>query len=253
MKQPKSTGVSHSLLSSFERAAATYLAHAGVQTAMAEWLAEWLPAERAGRALEVGAGPGIFTRLLLPWAGPLTASDLSPAMCAAGRGMLPDLRWRVMAAEAPEKGPWDWIFSSSLLQWTVDPAAVFGAWRACLAPGGRVLSGLFVKESLPEWRALAGDAAPLAWRTMAEWREHLNRAGFQILRDEAKKRVFTHPSAHAFLRSLHGVGAAPARRFSAGRLRRLLNDYEARHGTPQGAKATWTFYRFEAKRQIPLV
>jgi len=248
MKPAKSTGVPDSLLASFERAAATYMAHAGVQTAMAEWLAEWLPARRDGRALEVGAGPGIFTRRLLPWAGPLTASDLSPAMCAAGRGMLPELHWRVMAAEVPARGPWDWIFSSSVLQWTADPLAVFTAWRGRLAPGGRVLSGLFVKESLPEWRALAGDAAPLAWRTSEEWRAHLDRAGLHLVRDEARKRVFTHPSARAFLRSLHGVGAAPARRFSAGRLRRLLGDYETRHGTPQGAKATWTFYRFEAKR-----
>jgi malonyl-CoA O-methyltransferase len=248
MKPPKSTGAQGSLLASFERAAATYLAHAGVQTTMAEWLAEWLPAERDGRALEVGAGPGIFTRLMLPWSGPLTASDLSPAMCAVGRGMLPEVRWRVMAAEAPERGPWDWIFSSSLLQWTADPRAVFRAWRGCLAPGGRVLSGLFVEESLPEWRALAGDAAPLAWRTFDDWRADLDRAGLHIVRDEAKKRVFTHPSARAFLRSLHGVGAAPTRRFSAGRLRRLLHEYESRGGTHRGVKATWTFYRFEAER-----
>jgi len=244
----KARSIPHPLLATFERAAATYLAHAGVQTAMAEWLAEWLPAERAGRALEVGAGPGIFTRLMLPWAGPLTASDLSPAMCAVGRGMLPEVRWRVMAAEDPEGGPWDWIVSSSVLQWAADPAAVFAAWHRCLPPGGRVLSGLFVKESLPEWQAVAGSGAPLAWRATAEWRAHLERAGFRVVRDEARKRVFTHPSARAFLRSLHGVGAAPARRFAAGRLRRLLLDYEERHGTPQGVKATWMFYRFEATR-----
>ena len=223
------------------------MANAGVQTAMAEWLAEWLPAKRAGRALEVGAGPGLFTRLMLPWSGPLTASDISPAMCAVGRQTLPSVRWRVMAAEAPVKGPWDWIFSSSMLQWAVDPDAIFPAWRKVLAPGGRLVSGIFVNESLSEWRALAGEATPLAWRTPKEWGAHLDRAGFRVLRDETRKRVFTHPSAHAFLRSLHRVGAAPARRFPAGRLRRLLREYEARHGSAQGVRATWTFYRFEAE------
>jgi SAM-dependent methyltransferase len=185
---------------------------------------------------------------MLPWSGPLMASDLSPAMCAVGRGMLPEVSWRVMAAEKPEGGPWDWIFSSSVLQWAVDPAAVFTAWHGCLPPGGRVLSGLFVKESLAEWRGVAGGWAPLEWRTIEEWRSHLNRAGLRVVRDEVKKRVFTHSSARAFLRSLHGVGAAPARRFAAGRLRRLMHDYETRHGTPQGVRATWMFYRFEAAR-----
>ena len=235
------------LLASFERAAATYMANAGVQTAMAEWLAEWLPQQREGWALELGAGPGLFTRLLMPWKGALTASDLSPAMCAAGRQTLPNVRWQVMAAEAPAGGSWDWIFSSSMLQWTSDPAAVFSAWRERLAPKGRVLSGLFVNGSLPEWRALAGEASPLAWRSPEVWRSHLKSAGFRILRDEVKPRVFTHRSAHAFLRSLHGVGAAPTRRLPAGQLRRLLKEYQARHGSAHGVRATWIFYRFEAE------
>jgi len=226
------------------------MAHAGVQRAMAEWLAEWLPAERKGRALELGAGPGLFTQLLEPWDGSLTASDISPAMCALGRQALPTVHWEVMTAEAPESGPWDWIFSSSMLQWVADPAAAFAAWRGCLAPNGRLLSGFFVNDSLSEWRQLAGDSTPLAWRTPAEWRACLQRAGFRVLRDEAKTRVFSHPSAHAFLRSLHGVGAAPARRFPGARLRRLLKEYEARHGSPQGVRATWTFYRIEAAHGI---
>lgn len=248
MSTSRSALASRSPAASFERAAATYLAHAAVQTAMAEWLAEWLPARREGRALELGAGPGVFTRLMLPWAGSLTASDLSPAMCAMGRGILPEVRWSVMAAESPQGGPWDWLISSSMLQWAGDPLALFRAWHECLAPGGRVLSGLFVQESLPEWRALAGAEAPLDWRTREDWRAFLIRAGFRIMRDEARRRVFTHPSARAFLRSLHGVGAAPDRRFAAGRLRRLLQDYEMLNGTAQGVKATWTFYRFEACR-----
>jgi hypothetical protein len=68
------------------------------------------------------------------------------------------------------------------------------------------------------------------------------------VRDEAQERVFRHASARAFLRSLHRVGAAPVRRLSAARLRRLLNEYEARHGPPGRVASTWTFYRFEAER-----
>jgi malonyl-CoA O-methyltransferase len=236
-----------SVAASFDRAAARYLDHAAVQQEMASWLAAWIPAKRAGNALEVGAGPGTFTAHLVPWDGLLTASDLSPAMCAVGRRRLPSVRWEVMAAEEPEVGPWDWIFSCSVLQWTPDPGRVFAAWRRRLAPGGRLLCGLFVAGSLPELRDLAGGGSPLAWRTAGEWRLHLEQAGLRVIREQTRSRVFTHSSARVFLRSVHGVGAAPDRVFSAGRLRRLLADYERLHHVPGGVAATWNFYRFEAE------
>jgi len=213
---------------------------------LASWLAEWLPKRRAGRALEIGAGPGVFTRRLLPWTGTLFATDGSRAMCAAGRAALPAVPWRTMAAERPAAGPWDWIFSSSMLQWTEDPAAVLAAWRKRLAPGGRVLAGFFVAGSLEEWSALAGDA-PLRWRTPEEWRALLKAAGFRVLRDGAERRVLHHASAAALLRSLHGTGAAPLRRLPPTKLRHLLNVYEKRHRSGEGVPASWQFYRFEAE------
>jgi SAM-dependent methyltransferase len=237
---------SNPIAASFDRAAPGYLAHASVQEALAAWLAEWAPEGGAGRAVEVGAGPGVFTRLLLPWKGEFTATDISPAMCAAGKSRLPQVRWRTLAAEALSGGPWDWIFSSSMLQWTIDPAAVFAAWRSGLAGGGRILGALFASGSLPEWSSVAAGTAPLVWRTVPEWRALIEGSGLRILRDATESRAFAHPSAAAFLRTLHGVGAAPARRFPAGRLRRHLRDYEARHRSGDGVVATWEFYRFEA-------
>lgn len=236
------------LAASFSRAAANYHKHARVQTALADWLAEWLPAGRTGRALEIGAGPGIFTRRILPWAGSLMATDISPAMCAAGQAALPQVEWRVMAAETPEPGPWDWIFCSSMLQWAADPEKIFTAWRECLAPGGRLLAGLFVEGSLPEWHAVRGGEGPVSWRMAEAWRACLRRGGLRIVRDEVRPRVFEYPSALAFLRSVHGVGAAPQSHLPPGRLRRLLRDYEARFIAPGGVRATWMFYRIEAER-----
>ncbi len=236
------------LAASFGRAAPNYREHARVQASLADWLAEWLPAKRDGCALEIGAGPGIFTRKLLPWAGALTATDISPAMCAAGRVELPQVEWRVMSAEAPEPGPWDWIFCSSMLQWVVDPEKVFAGWRERLVPGGRLLAGLFVEGSLPEWRAVAGEDSPLAWRPAEEWCAGLGRAGLRVVRSEVQPRVFEFPSARAFLRSVHGVGGAPQRRLPLGCLRRLLRDYEARFHLPAGVPATWMFCRVEAVR-----
>ena len=235
---------------SFSRAAGTYAGHATVQQAMADWLAEWLPAQRSGRALELGAGTGVFTRKLLPWTGALTVTDLAAAMCEQGRAALPQVDWRVMRAEAPVSEPaCDWIFSSSMLQWMDDPAAVFAAWRKVLPIGGRVLAGLFAAGSLSELRALTGPgASPLHWRPPAEWDEALARGGLRRVRSEADTRVFYHDTALELLRSLHGVGAAPVTQVSAGRLRSLLREYEARHREERGVPASWEFYRFEAER-----
>ena len=233
------------VIASFGRKAPTYLAHAGVQEELAEWLAEWLPKKREGRALEIGAGPGVFTRHLVPWKGTLLATDGSRAMCAAGRAAWPDATWRTMVADRPAAGPWDWIFSSSMLQWADDPAAVFTAWRKRLAPRGRVLAGFFVAGSLDEWSALAG-RAPLEWRTPEVWRALLAASGLRLVRDDARSRILHYSSAAALLRSLHGTGAAPLRRLSPARLRSLLREYENRHRTRDGVPARWIFFRFEA-------
>jgi malonyl-CoA O-methyltransferase len=236
------------LADSFGRAASNYGRYACVQTAMAAWLAEWLPTDRRGQALEMGAGTGGFTRHLLPWRGRLVASDLAPAMCAAGRAAVPQVEWREMAAEVPNGGPWDWIFSNAMLQWVAQPGGLFAAWNDRLAPGGRVLGGLFVAESLPELNDLLREESPIQWRTVDHWRRYLEEGGFRIVRDSSVPRTFFYPSAIALLRSLHGVGAAPVRRIAPLRLRRVLQEYERRHAVVGGVSATWTFYRFEAER-----
>lgn len=232
---------------SFAKAASGYLRHAEVQIALADWLAQWLPRQPAGRALEVGAGPGVFTRHLAHWPNGVTATDLFPEMCEIGRRQAPWARWQTMPAEKPLAGPWDWIFSNAMLQWTKQPETVFSGWREQLAPGGRVLSALFAAGSLPEWQTVGGHS-PIHWREPAEWRAALAQAGLQLLRDETKTLEFNYISAVRFLRSLHGVGAAPERRETAGQLRKLLQAYESRYQHQNGVHATWVFWRFEAVR-----
>lgn len=243
------TRESKTLEASFGRAAPLYRTHARVQAALAQWLAEWVPSTRAGRALECGAGTGLFTERLLPWDGRLVASDLSPRMCAEGREHLPDVPWTVAPAEQPPPGPWDWIFSSGMLQWINRPIEAFAAWRRALAPGGRVLAAWFVAGTLPEWHELAGEAAPIAWRTAAEWKGALRDAGLRLMREDLQTRIFHHPSARALLRSIHGVGAAPERRLPPSTLRRLLAEYDRRHPAPEGVHSTWAFYRLEAQKR----
>jgi malonyl-CoA O-methyltransferase len=235
-------------LQSFPRAAAHYDRYAEVQRAMASWLAEWLPTERSGRALEIGSGTGNFTKLAGEWSQGLIATDLATEMCDVAKQTSDNAEWRVMAAEQPLAGPWDWIFSNAMLQWLEDPRTTFRAWHKELAPGGRVLGALFAAGSLSEWRAIAGELDPLQWRAPGEWRAHLEHAGLRVIRDEAQPRVFCHESAREFLRSLHGVGAAPKQRLTATALRKLLNQMDHSQAGQAGVSVTWIFYRFEAER-----
>lgn len=231
---------------SFDRAAPGYEAHAPVQTAMAEWLAEWLAERGAGPVLEMGAGTGLFTRRARVWAGDAAgyvASDASAAMVARGRDAVAGAEWRVMRAEQPAAGPWGWILSSSMLQWVADPVATLRAWRGVLAPGGRVLAGFYVADTLPELRELLGGGGPLAWRTPWAWRAAFAAAGLRVVRDDAARRTFEYASARELLRTLHGVGAAPHRLVPPARLLAWLR---ARGEEPM--EATWTFYRCEAER-----
>jgi malonyl-CoA O-methyltransferase len=236
------------VVASFDRAAGRYRRHARIQIDLAGWLAEWLPTVRRGRALEVGAGSGVFTERLIPWDGELLATDASAAMCAVGRAAVPQAVWCVMAAEMLEGSGWDWIFSSSMLQWAAQPVDVLRGWRNRLARDGRILAGLYVDETLPELGSLIGAQTPVAWRSVETWRAALAAAGLQLQRDAVERRVYHYASAMELWRGLHALGAAPERRVSAGQLRTWLREYDRRFATEAGARATWTFYRFEARR-----
>jgi malonyl-CoA O-methyltransferase len=232
----------------FPSAAARYDRYAHVQRAMGKWLAEWLPVERSGRALEIGAGTGIFTELAGEWPEGFVATDLAPEMCDVGKRTSAKKDWRVMAAEEPLPGPWDCMLSSAMLQWLDDPRSTFRAWQKELAPGGRVFGALFAEGSLPEWRRIAGGVDPFQWRSPAEWRAHLEHAGLRVLRDEAQPHVIFYPSARTFLRSLHGIGATSKNRLAAAPLRKMLEKMDREHRGEKGVPVTWVFYRFEAER-----
>ena len=136
---------------------------------MAEWLAQWLPADASGRALELGAGPGVFTRRLLPWGGTLTASDLVRSMCSAGRMRCRTLPGRRCRRKRRRGAPGIGFFRAACCNGRRTGRSFC---RLAGLPGCRVAGfwpGLFVEGSLPEWGALAGEPAPLTWRKPAEW------------------------------------------------------------------------------------
>ena len=235
----------------FELKAEGYTEAAAVQAVLAEWVAEWVEPSwtDALRVLELGAGTGLLTRHLAS-RGPLTATDISRGMLDEGRRRLPSVRWEIADAWDPAGGPVDRLYSAAALQWTADPQLTFQRWRTLLAPGGRMVHGLFVPPTLPELEAVAGDVFPLRWRPAAEWIAALECAGFQVKRWETKCVQQPHAGALSFLRQLHDTGVTAARpRIGAGRLRSIIGELDRRYAGADGrVSVTWSLLRFEASR-----
>lgn len=233
-------------MKSFDRAARSYESFGFIQRELAAWLAEWLPVQREGTAIEAGAGTGFFTKHLLPWNGRLLATDASAAMVARGAASEPGAEWLVAPANDLPDVPANWIFSSSFLQWAEEPNDLLRLWKSRLLPGGRILSGLFVAPTLGELASLLPGSTPLQWRTPETWEEMARGAGFTLARAEALERPFVFPSALQLLRTLHGIGATPVRRLPGTALRQAIGQYDAEFAHDGGVRSTWTFFRFEA-------
>lgn len=235
----------------FEQKATGYTRAAVVQAELADWVAEWIgpgwPA--AERVWEFGAGTGLLTRHLAR-RGSLIATDISARMLHEGKRRLPEVRWELADAWNPPRGPVDRLFSSALLQWAAEPRRVLDAWLHLLTPGGRMLHGLFVSPSLPEFAEIAGDAIPLRWRSGEDWVAAAAQAGFDVCRWETRTVRQRHASAREFLRQLHDSGATAATpRLRVGQLRSKIAELDHRHAGSDGrVDVTWTLLRFEGRR-----
>ena len=235
-----------SLSSAFDLAAPEYIQHADIQRYSAKALSAWLPGIGTKKVLEVGAGPGVFTEYLLPWKDTLLVTDLSHQMCKVGKIKYPHLTWKSMDATSPVSGPWDLICSSSMLQWSEDPKALFLKWKKVMASKGRILGSLYIEGSIKEWGDVSKIKAPFKWRTDRDFRHCFLSAGFKCIRDEVETKQLLYPSAIAALKSIHHLGASPKPSVGAGKLRRLMKEYERRSGSSLGVPLTWVIYRFEA-------
>jgi SAM-dependent methyltransferase len=233
----------------FDRKATSYDTHAHVQRDTAAWVAEWLPLRHRPLAcLEFGAGTGNFTRHLARVFSNLEASDHAAAMVATARQAFPEITWTQRDAWNPPDAPasWDYVSSCSLLQWAEDPVRVLQAWRTLLRPGGRVLSGIYIAPSLPEFACLLPGRVPFPWRSADQWQKSFEAAGFAKIRVESCGRDYVYPSARALLRQLHGTGAFRlGEPLPVGELRAFIRDYERRFGRPGGVVSSWTFCRIE--------
>ena len=214
--------------------------------------AEAAPAARS--VLDVGCGTGrLLGDLLAARPGLLAAGvDLAPGMCRAARAAAPRAAVAAADAEALPFRPagFDLVASTSAFQWLQALEPALGECARVLAPGGRLVLGLFAERTLHElkaaWRAAAGGAPDRTHRffTSGEVARAVAAAGLGLRHLAEEEVVEHHPDARAVLQALKAIGAqgaAPGARGLAGRRTTLemLRRYDALHAGPAGVPATW--------------
>src|SRR4051794_4995531 len=124
--------------------ASTYDRVSDVQQKWAEVVLERLPLAGDETVLDAGCGSGAVTRRLLDRLprGHVIAVDASEEMVAHARVALGERAtvFRADLATLRLHEPVDAIFSNAVFHWVLDHDALFGAVRAALRPGGRLVA-----------------------------------------------------------------------------------------------------------------
>jgi malonyl-CoA O-methyltransferase len=242
--------LSSSKYAAFGRKAASYDAHAFVQKDVAQWTAEWLPSAAAdGTCLEFGAGTGLLTQHLCNRFGRVVASDLEAEMLHVCQERVHGVEHciRDAWAEQVDDSSWDYIVSSSLLQWARDPIDSLINWRALLNDSGRMILGFFIAPSLVEMIQAMDDQGPVEWRELSQWQDIFQQSALEVVRIESKTNRYHYESALHFWKSLHGAGATVSQRMKPSAMLRFFRDYDAQFEDENGVYATWTFCRVELR------
>lgn len=205
---------------SFDRAAKTYDAAAGVPTEIRNRLLERLDFVKLQPkvVLDLGAGTGHSSKALKQRYknAAVVAVDLSPGMLVESdqrQGWL--RRFDRVVADAhrlPIKdGSTQLVFSNLMLEWCHDPDAVFQEIRRVLQPGGLLTFATLGPDTLRElregWRKI--DAYPHVHRfiDMHDLGDALMRAGLAEPVMDTERLTVTYPSLDALLAELTGSGS----------------------------------------------
>ncbi len=205
----------------FDKGAASYLHAASLQQQVATQLALCLPTQ-VPVMLDLGCGPGWLQPVLAQHCQQLWAADLSAEMLQHARQIGAAshfLQTDASAIPLPDQSV-DLVFSSLMLQWCADPAAVMTEINRILKPGGRLLLTTLVSGSLCEfsqsWALVDNQPHQLAFLTVPQLMTQLQRSSLQ-LRVELQPYQLFYPDVFSLCRSFQQIGA----NYVAGRQRGL--------------------------------
>ena len=228
----------------FSAASASYDAEAEAQQHIAARLwALAAPHLAAGAdVLEIGAGTGLLTRLILE-AQPrsLTVNDLylSPQVQELAHQFSGRVQCREGDAEHLEfGGPFDAVLSASTVQWFADIPAFFARCAGLLPKGGLLAFSSFLPGNLQEVAALTG--VGLTYASAAELQGQL-APNFDLLAVEQGDVTLHFASPRHVLLHLRHTGVTGIRSVVWGKnsYKDFVARYTARYGNAQGVRLTY--------------
>lgn len=249
----------------FSHAATTYDRHAQPQMALALRLLQALPDLMPHRILEIGAGTGLLTRLLLDrFAGThVDALDSAPGMVQFGRARFCDVSrvtWFLGDAGHFDTGSvYSLVISNAALQWVEDLPAVLRHLSGRLDRGGCLAIGIMLSRTLEELHAIRHEIAPHksgtfqlpVWETVVA---AVRQTGLAVIEQDRALEGMTYASAREFLRILHEQGVTGGHRWpgfqplTRGELQQLVRTYQERHACAGGIAATYEYGVIIARR-----
>jgi malonyl-CoA O-methyltransferase len=205
------------------------------------------------RILELGAGTGILTKMLLEQFpdSQIDALDLSEGMVEHGQKTIPSVNWMLGDAQTwNSPHTYSLLASSAALHWTTHLSATFTHLHHLLNPGGYFVLGMMLEGTLGELHALRQEIAPQKQSpqklpSLSAVQEAIASSPFKILQTEEKKDPVFYSDATTLLRALNeqgvtggsfGTGNTPLNRTE---LRQLTTLYQTRFTTTQGIPATY--------------
>ncbi len=209
------------LISSFNKASETYGAVSRLQKYVGEQLFERLDYLNvpSGMILDLGAGPGTFSRLLESRfsSSGVVQLDIAQKMLHAGRaaGRQFFSRQHYVCADADElpfkDASMDFIFSNLMLQWSQDTDRLFHELVRVIRPGGLLAFSTLGPDTLIElresWQAADEEVHVNTFIDMHDIGSALIRAGFSDPVLEVEMVELSYPGLSGLLRDLKGLGA----------------------------------------------
>lgn len=248
------TALQPQIASHFDKGAHSYLSAAPLQQQVALQLAAALPAQ-VPVMLDLGCGPGWLHPNLKQHCQNLWAADLSAAMLAQAQQQ--GCAERLLQADARalpiHDETVDLVFSSLMLQWCAEPAAVMDELVRILTPGGRVLLSTLVSGSLAEfsqsWAQVDDQPHQLHFLAVDELMAQLRHPALELVVTEQQHQLY-FPDVFSLSRSFKQIGAnyvAGRQSGLTGKMRwqRFAKAYE-QFRTPQGLPLTYQVLQVQA-------
>jgi malonyl-CoA O-methyltransferase len=198
----------------FGASAASYYCGAALQRNVGNNLLE-LMAKNHDVLLDLGAGPGHFSRPLQQRCRQLIGIDIAPPMLefARQKNSMLDAYWVAGDAERLPlvSNTLDGIFSSLMLQWTHNLAQALKEAKRVLKPGAQLVMSTLIDGTLAElaqaWSQVDNHQHVNSFMTQAELERIIAISGFKVNSFEVMPTVVWYDDVISLMRDLKAIGA----------------------------------------------